>query len=984
MAALPLVSILTPTYNRRHFIAQYLRYVRSQDYRGPIEILIADDGESIEDLLKGDPRIRYFKLSEKTPIGAKRNLLADEARGEFLVHMDDDDFYPSNRVSHAVTRLQASDCLIAGSSEHYFYHVLEDRISVSGPFGPSHSVASAMAYHRDYWADHRFDDQAEAQEEPAFTKGFTAPMVQLDPQSTILGIVHRANTWDKRETSLKPTTLKLKDFVRNMEDRRFYRSRLPKLLATAGPDSAPPEMEWPEPDDPDLTAMPEDELLAAKAAFLAGNLGNAERHAKAALAVHPDLAEIHQLLGEIRWAAGRFEPAEASFEEAARLFPGLGLPFTRLTTLRLRRQHEAAPPRQADPSRPRLQMASLGSWGRFGNQLLQYGFAKLYAQRNRLELEVPDWVGRDLFGHDDPLPRIMLPALDESEADFGALLRGDAAGSLEGRNISGYFCWNTGDWGSVAAEFRELFRLVPALAEGLASEFSRLTAASGSCVAIHLRRGDFGQGRFWVAPVEWYLDWLQALWPQLERPCLYLATDAPELAERFAAYQPILSCDIQDQWPGIEFLVDHFWLSRAEHLAISNSSFSFTAAMLNERLQTAVRPDPIARQLVAFDPWHAPVLLDAPRAPDALGLVERDFLGRVQSSTALVLHAGRVCSPWTNEVRASLPRLPVYETDGNRPLDALRSSLPLSHIAYLRLESATLLASWLQNAHKTLSHARIDCIEFTMRGESVGRAVGAILESGYRLFAVDPEELRWLPEGRIRQPGKYLLIHQRLLETLPAEGQPLMDYPALAARHGIRLKGRGVLHVGAHEGREAAHYRAWGMEPMVLMEANPDVYQRLLNTVEGLPGVIAIQRAITDQAGWVDLHVASFDQSSSLLRMEKHSLVYPHIRPAGTVSVRASTLDDVIAELGVEPGAFALLHIDVQGAELRVLHGAEAVLAAVELVSVEVNFAELYRDGAEIEAIEGFLQARGFRRVALSSPYHSTWGDALYLRQERI
>ena len=43
MKSLPLVSILTPTYNRRPFIAQYLRYIRGQDYRGPIEILIADD-----------------------------------------------------------------------------------------------------------------------------------------------------------------------------------------------------------------------------------------------------------------------------------------------------------------------------------------------------------------------------------------------------------------------------------------------------------------------------------------------------------------------------------------------------------------------------------------------------------------------------------------------------------------------------------------------------------------------------------------------------------------------------------------------------------------------------------------------------------------------------------------------------------------------------------------------------------------------------
>ena len=982
MAALPLVSILTPTYNRRHFIARYLRYVRSQNYRGPLEILIADDGESIGDLLQGDPRIRYFHLSEKTPIGAKRNLLADEARGEFLVHMDDDDFYPENRVSHAIARLESGDCLIAGASEHYFYHVLEDRISVSGPFGPNHSVASAMAYHRDYLARHRFDDRAEAQEEPAFTDGFTAPMVQLDPRSTILGIVHRANTWDKRNTSLKPTDLKLKDFVRDMDDRRFYRSRLPKLvLAAAEPVSPVPEPAMPEMEDTDFLPSAEDALHAAHAALMAGQLGNAERHAKVALAQHPDGAEIHQLLGEIRLRAGRIDEAETSFEHAARLFPGLGLPFTRLATLRWRRYQPAMSPRPADPARPRLQMSSLGSRGRFGNQLLQYGYARLYADRQGLELETPDWLGRDLYGLDDPLPGMMLEPLDESEADFGALLRGDSRHTLEGRDISGYFCWSSGAWGAVSEAFRSLFCLVPCLDQPLASEFSRLTANAGICVALHLRRGDFGQGRFWVAPVEWYLDWLQTLWPQLDRPCLYLATDAPELAERFADYQPILAADVQAVLPGIEFLVDHYWLGRADYLAISNSSFSFTAAMLNPGLQGAVRPDPVLRRLVDFDPWDAPVLLDPPRAPEALGPVERDLLGRIQDATALVLHVGRICSPWTNEVRASLPRLPVYETDGLTPLDDLRPDLPVPHIAHLRIESVSTLEHWLQGARKTLAHARIDCIEFTMRGESIGRAIAAVLEWGYRLFAVDPGELRGIPEGRIRQPGKYLLIHQRLLDPPPQAGEPLIDLQAEAARHGVCLAGRGVLHVGAHEGRESAYYRHLGMAPIVMIEANPEVYQRLVSAVVGQPDVIPVQRAVSDQTGTVELHLASFDQSSSLLPMNKHTTVYPDICPTGTVSVMASRLDDLVTELGFLTEAFAVLHIDVQGAEQQVLNGAEAVLAAVDLVSVEVNFAELYQGGADIEGIEGFLQERGFRRVALSSPYHSTWGDALYLRQ---
>ena len=51
----------------------------------------------------------------------------------------------------------------------------------------------------------------------------------------------------------------------------------------------------------------------------------------------------------------------------------------------------------------------------------------------------------------------------------------------------------------------------------------------------------------------------------------------------------------------------------ADRLAISNSTFSFTAAMLNQRSPSSahafVRPVPDARALVPFDPWDSYPLL---------------------------------------------------------------------------------------------------------------------------------------------------------------------------------------------------------------------------------------------------------------------------------------------------------------------------------------------------------------------------------------
>ena len=96
---LPLVSIVTPTYNRRRFIPSLIKMVQQQTYpRDRLEWVIYDDGqEPIGDLLeaaKNDlPKLNYIFSEDKMTIGEKRNRLNQEAKGDILVAMDDDDYY---------------------------------------------------------------------------------------------------------------------------------------------------------------------------------------------------------------------------------------------------------------------------------------------------------------------------------------------------------------------------------------------------------------------------------------------------------------------------------------------------------------------------------------------------------------------------------------------------------------------------------------------------------------------------------------------------------------------------------------------------------------------------------------------------------------------------------------------------------------------------------------------------------------------------
>src|SRR5262249_11261252 len=102
-----MVSVITPTGNRQEFLQQALGHFRSQDYPH-IEWLILDDSATIDEIFVDlpDQNIHYQHYDgPHLTIGEKRNRLVEKARGEIIVHFDDDDFYAPDYVSAMVGAL---------------------------------------------------------------------------------------------------------------------------------------------------------------------------------------------------------------------------------------------------------------------------------------------------------------------------------------------------------------------------------------------------------------------------------------------------------------------------------------------------------------------------------------------------------------------------------------------------------------------------------------------------------------------------------------------------------------------------------------------------------------------------------------------------------------------------------------------------------------------------------------------------------------
>jgi hypothetical protein len=176
-------------------------------------------------------------------LGKKRNLLHEKSRGEILVYMDDDDYYPPQRVSHAVHMLVTHpDALCAGSSEIYIYFKHIGQMKRFGPYGPNHATAGTFAFKRKLLKQHRYDEEACLAEERAFLKDYTVPFVQLDPMKVILVFSHDHNTFDKRKLLInanpdivRDSPKKVMDFIKDAAQRRFYMVELEKLLEDYAP-----------------------------------------------------------------------------------------------------------------------------------------------------------------------------------------------------------------------------------------------------------------------------------------------------------------------------------------------------------------------------------------------------------------------------------------------------------------------------------------------------------------------------------------------------------------------------------------------------------------------------------------------------------------------------------------------------------------------------------------------------------------------------
>lgn len=167
-----------------------------------------------------------------------------------------------------------------------------------------------------------------------------------------------------------------------------------------------------------------------------------------------------------------------------------------------------------------------------------------------------------------------------------------------------------------------------------------------------------------------------------------------------------------------------------------------------------------------------------------------------------------------------------------------------------------------------------------------------------------------------------------------------------------------LIDIGANKGQFSLAFRAARPAARIIaFEPLPDAAARYEQVMAPSGGTVLHRVALSDHGGEAEFFVTDRADSSSLLRPGANQLDAFGVSTVRTITVPVRRLDEC-----VDLAALAhplLVKIDVQGAELQVLGGCDA-LEAADYLYVELSFVELYTGQPLHGEVASYLAERGF------------------------
>ena len=190
------------------------------------------------------------------------------------------------------------------------------------------------------------------------------------------------------------------------------------------------------------------------------------------------------------------------------------------------------------------------------------------------------------------------------------------------------------------------------------------------------------------------------------------------------------------------------------------------------------------------------------------------------------------------------------------------------------------------------------------------------------------------------------------------------------------------IDVGAHEGELTFPFAA--ADPTLLVYAFEPNLRAAARIMGKLANYVVLPVAIAERDGAAELHLASYEQSSSLLPIDEAGkerwVADADFSVVGSVTVPVMRLDTFLNAAGI--GAVDFLKVDAQGLDLEVVRSAGERLRDVAKVQLEATIAPYrqYEGAADRSSIVEYMTSRGFRLVDEESQSHGQEANLTFTR----
>lgn len=202
-----------------------------------------------------------------------------------------------------------------------------------------------------------------------------------------------------------------------------------------------------------------------------------------------------------------------------------------------------------------------------------------------------------------------------------------------------------------------------------------------------------------------------------------------------------------------------------------------------------------------------------------------------------------------------------------------------------------------------------------------------------------------------------------------------------------------LFDVGACEGEESIRYKKIFPESLIfLFEPLPSNQQLIIQNIEKykLEELILVPVALSDEDSYTEFYTSSgqpdgiqtdldwdFGNKSSSLLVPQIDNLPKWLVFKEKIQVQTMTLDFFLNKNKILEVDF--LHMDVQGAELKVLFGAKEKIKDIKAIWLEVSNVELYINQPLSEEIEFFMKKNNFHLI--KSEFSGEFGDQFYLNK---